>query len=72
MFYFNADLYRYWIGRPDQSVQRDATIRRYSHQLLVTEKCFAACHLDDIENSIELLAQFLCTIDENFDPNPFH
>jgi endoglucanase len=30
------------------------------------------CHLDDIENSIELLARFLCTIDENFDPNPFH
>ncbi len=50
MFYFNADLYRYWIGRPDQSVQREATIRRYSHQVLVTEKCFTACHLDEIDN----------------------
>ena len=30
------------------------------------------CHLDDIENSIRLLAEFLCRIDESFDPNPFH
>ena len=30
------------------------------------------CHLDDIENSIELLAQFLCRIDENTDLDPFH
>lgn len=29
------------------------------------------CHLDDIENSIELLAAFLCSIDETFDPDPF-
>ncbi len=29
------------------------------------------CHFDDIENSIELLAEFLCTIDENTDLNPF-
>ena len=26
---------------------------------------------DDIENSIELLSEFLCTIDENTDLNPF-
>lgn len=29
------------------------------------------CHLDDIENSIELLAEFLCTIDENTNLDPF-
>ena len=29
------------------------------------------CHLEDVENAIELLAQFLCTIDENTDLNPF-
>ena len=28
--------------------------------------------LDDIENSIQLLAEFLCKIDETFDPDPFH
>ena len=30
------------------------------------------CHLGDIENSIELLARFLCSIDENTDLDPFH
>ena len=30
------------------------------------------CHLEDIENSIQLLAEFLCSIDENTDLNPFH
>ena len=50
MCYMNADLYRYWIGRPGQSVQQSVTSRRYAHQILVTERCFTACHLDDIEN----------------------
>lgn len=48
IYYFNADLYRYWIGRPDQSIQRDNTAKRYHHQILVTEKCFTSIHLDDI------------------------
>jgi len=30
------------------------------------------CHLDDIRHSIELLAEFLCRIDENTDLDPFH
>ena len=30
------------------------------------------CSLDDIEHSIELLAEFLCTIGPNTDLNPFH
>ena len=48
MYYFPRDLYRYWIGRPDQSVQEAAVIKRYTHQLLVSEKSFAACDLDNI------------------------
>lgn len=48
MYYFNADLYRYWIGRPDQSVQQSVMSKRYHHQILVTEKCFRSFHLDDI------------------------
>ena len=48
MYYMNADLYRYWIGRPDQSVQQNVMSKRYHHQILVTEKCFTSCHLDDI------------------------
>jgi len=48
MTYMDADLYRYWIGRPDQSVQQNVMSKRYHHQILVTEKCFTAFHLDDI------------------------
>lgn len=48
LYYMNADLYRYWIGRPDQSVQQNVMMKRYHHQILVTEKCFTSFHLDDI------------------------
>lgn len=49
MVYMNADLYRYAIGRPDQSVQRTVMMKRYHHQILATERCFTSCHLDDIQ-----------------------
>ena len=49
MYYFPCDLYRYWIGRPDQSVQENVMKKRYTHQLLVTEKSFVACDLDNIK-----------------------
>lgn len=49
MYYMNADLYRYWIGRPDQSVQQNVMSKRYHHQILVTEKCFTSFHLDDVK-----------------------
>jgi glycosyltransferase involved in cell wall biosynthesis len=48
MYYMNVDLYRYWIGRPDQSVQRSVMLKRYRHQLLVTQMCFTSCRLDDL------------------------
>ncbi len=48
MYYMNVDLYRYWIGRPDQSVQKTVMMKRYTHQLLVAERCFAAFRLDAV------------------------
>lgn len=48
LYYRNVDLYRYWIGRPDQSVQQSVMSKRYPHQILVTEKCFTSFHLDEI------------------------
>ena len=50
MYYRNSDLYRYFIGRPDQSVQQNIMAKRYHHQILVTELCFRAYHLDDIQD----------------------
>ena len=49
MYYFPKDLYRYWIGRPDQSVQENVMKKRYTHQILVTEQSFVACDLDNIK-----------------------
>ncbi|MDD5953857.1 MAG: glycosyltransferase family 2 protein [Firmicutes bacterium] len=48
LYYKNIDLYRYFIGRDGQSVQRDVMTRRYQHQIIVTQRCFEACHLDEI------------------------
>lgn len=50
MYYMNVDLYRYWIGRPDQSVQEEVMKKRYTHQLMVTERCFRTCRLDEIKS----------------------
>ena len=50
MYYSNMDLYRYTIGREGQSVQADISMRRYTHQLLVAERCFTSCRLDGIDN----------------------
>ena len=49
MYYMDADLYRYWIGRPDQSVQKNVMMKRYTHQLIVAERCFASVKLDDVK-----------------------
>ncbi len=50
IYYMNIDLYRYTIGREGQSVQESVTKKRYPHQILVAEKCFMSCHLDDIKD----------------------
>lgn len=49
MYYMDIDLYRYWIGRPDQSVQAKTMMKRYTHHLLVVEKCFSSFHFDDVK-----------------------
>lgn len=53
MYYLNTDLYRYFIGREGQSVQKDVMMRRYQHQLIVTQRCFEAAHLDDIADQMQ-------------------
>lgn len=58
MRYMNADLYRYTIGRPGQSVQEEVSKRRYSHQLLVAELCFKSCDLDEV--ACKKLRKYLC------------
>ena len=45
IYYFNINLYRYFIGRPDQSVQDVQLINRSHHQVIVTE---LACNTYDL------------------------
>ena len=54
MYYMNADLYRYFIGREGQSIQEDVMKRRYTHQLKATELCFKAVHLDEVRDKRKL------------------
>ncbi len=54
VYYMNADLYRYYIGRAGQSVQEDVMKKRYAHQLKATELCFTAFHLDEIQSKRKL------------------
>jgi len=48
ILYLNIDLYRYFIGREGQSVQKDILINRYEHQLIVTELCFESYNINTI------------------------
>ena len=48
MYYMPSDLYRYWIGRPDQSVQENVSKKRYAHHILVAESSFKSVKLDEI------------------------
>lgn len=50
LYYMDADLYRYTIGRQGQSIAREAMKKRYAHQVLVAEKCFCSCDFDSICN----------------------
>ena len=50
IYYLDLDLYRYYIGRADQSVQESQMITRSSHQVLVSERVCTAYDLTKIEN----------------------
>lgn len=50
IYYLDLDLYRYYIGRADQSVQENQMIKRSSHQVLVSERVCTAYDLTEIEN----------------------
>lgn len=50
IYYLDLDLYRYYIGRADQSVQESQMIKRSSHQVLVSERVCTAYDLTKVEN----------------------
>ncbi|MDD4367597.1 MAG: glycosyltransferase family A protein [Oscillospiraceae bacterium] len=50
LYYLNVDLYHYYIGRADQSVQERTMIRRIDQQLKVNRLMLVQVNLDQVEN----------------------
>ncbi len=50
IYYMNLDFYRYFIGRPDQSVQTAQMIKRSHHQVLVSKTVCNRYDLDDVKS----------------------
>jgi len=50
IYYLNLDLYKYFIGRADQSVSANQMKKNVNSQLLVTKLVFEAYDLDDLES----------------------
>ncbi len=51
MYYMNVDLYRYYIGREDQSVNESVMISRIDQQIYVTKAMIDMYQLDKIRNT---------------------
>ncbi|MCI5501524.1 MAG: glycosyltransferase [Lachnospiraceae bacterium] len=50
MYYLNVDLYRYFIGRDDQSVNEAVMTKRIDQQIKVTKLMIDSCNLNSIKN----------------------
>ncbi|MCR4580915.1 MAG: glycosyltransferase [Bacilli bacterium] len=50
IYYMNLNLYNYFIGRPDQSVQEASLIKRNSHQALISTLTATVYNLDELED----------------------
>lgn len=57
LYYINEDLYRYLIGRKDQSVNEQVMIRRIDQQIKVNKIMIDQVHLENVEN--EKLRQYM-------------
>jgi glycosyltransferase involved in cell wall biosynthesis len=49
LYYLDVDFYRYYIGRPDQSVQENIMIKRIDQQLLVNRLMITSIYIGNIE-----------------------
>jgi glycosyltransferase involved in cell wall biosynthesis len=59
LYYLDADMYRYFIGRADQSVTEENMIRRIDQQILVTKIMADAHDLDLVEQHSKKLALYM-------------
>jgi glycosyltransferase involved in cell wall biosynthesis len=59
MYYLNTDLYRYYIGRSDQSVNEKVMIKRINQQLKVTRLMIEAFDLEELAKTQPKLANYM-------------
>lgn len=59
MYYMNEDLYRYFIGRQDQSVNEQVMVKRVDQQIRVTHIMTDCCDLRDIHDAHPSLGRYM-------------
>lgn len=59
MYYMNEDLYRYFIGREDQSVNEQVMVKRVDQQLRVTKIMTECADLDEVAKVYPSLAKYM-------------
>lgn len=59
MYYMDVDLYRYFIGRADQSVNESVIMKRIDQHLKVAEIVYNAYNLREIEKTNKKLANYM-------------
>lgn len=59
IYYMNLDLYRYFIGRQDQSVNEKVMVQRVDQQILVTRLMFDSYNLMELKKTQPRLARYM-------------
>ena len=60
IYYMNIDLYHYYIGREDQSVNEKVLMSRIDQQILVTEIVSKCVDLNEVKEIYPKLAEYMC------------
>ena len=59
LYYINVDLYRYFIGRADQSVNEAVMVRRVEQQVRVTKLMIDCRHMEAVRKKSPRLARYM-------------
>lgn len=60
IYYMDIDLYHYYIGRADQSVNEKVLMSRIDQQIKVTEIVLKCVDLDEVREKYPKLAEYMC------------
>ena len=59
MYYINVDFYRYFIGRPDQSVQEEVLMKRIDQHIRVTDIMIDSFNINEFEKERPRLYRYM-------------